>query len=92
MFHPIDLFFIGGLAVFLLFLSLALLEGVKLWMPSLRRATRNKAKQPLRPLVCRVCGASIECEIVYGGPNNTLVVDRLCNACIDFRKRERETQ
>ena len=92
MFHPLDPFFLGGVAVFLLFLSLALLEGVKLWMPRLRRATRNKAKQPLRPLVCRVCGAFIECEIVYGGPNNTLVVDRLCNACIDFRKRERETQ
>jgi len=86
MFHPLDPFFLGGVAVFLLFLSLALLEGVKLW------ATRNKAKQPLRPLVCRVCGASIECEIVYGGPNHTLVVDRLCNKCMDFRKREGGTQ
>jgi len=88
MFHPLDPFFLGGVAVFLLFLSLALLEGVKLWMP-------KKGKQPSSPpapLVCHLCSTSIECEIVYGGPNNTLVVDRLCNACIDFRKRERETQ
>ena len=56
---------------------------------------KQTSKQPLRspaPLVCSVCSAFIACEIVYGGPNNTLVVDRLCNACIDFRKRERETQ